>query len=51
MSTHPKYSGVVVHASPGCGFVNSKIFDLRSTEDNVLIWFLNGRNELGWGLP
>ena len=48
MKAHPKNGGIIMDASLRWWFIHSQILHFRCTKDDILIWFLNGRNEFGW---
>ena len=48
MKAHSKNGGIIMDASSRCRLIHSQIFHFRCTKDDILIWFLNWRNEFGW---
>jgi hypothetical protein len=48
IDAHPKNSGVIVDTSSRCRLINGQILHFRCTKDDILIWFLNWRDKLGW---
>jgi hypothetical protein len=46
--TYPKYGRVIMDTPERCGLIDREIFYFWGTEDDILVWFLNGWNELRW---
>jgi len=48
MKAHPKNCRIIMDASLRRWLIHSQILHFRCTKYDILIWFLNGRNEFGW---